>query len=147
MTQSSEDVLERYRTQLGPSFGDTFHGLWNAWAWSLMRRDEYRELFTDPDAVASLDALAGGGFTWDIHNVLSDDLFLRVCRLTDPPKSAGKRNLTVTRLPAFCQQHRAELHDQVPLLVDTAVQAAKFARPASPTSRMWLGRASGCSGT
>ena len=93
-----------------------------------MRRDEFRELFADADDVALLNALTGGSFTWDIQNVLWDDLLLRVCRLTDPPKSAGKRNLTVTRLPAFCQQHGAELHDQVRQLVDTAVQAAEFAR-------------------
>ena len=75
-----------------------------------------------------MNALAGGGFTWDIQNVLWDDLLLRVCRLTDPPKSAGKRNLTVTRLPAFCQQRDAALHDHVAQLVQTAVQAAEFAR-------------------
>ena len=128
MKQSSQDVLERYRKQLGTEFGDTFHGLCNAWAWGLMRRDEFRELFTDAGDVALLNTLAGGAFTWDIQNVLWDDLLLRVCRLTDPPKSAGKRNLTVTRLPAFCQQHGAALHAHVDRLVDTSVQAAEFAR-------------------
>ena len=78
MTESSEDIRERYRTLLGTEFGDTFHELWNQWAWSLMRRDEFRELFTRAEDVSLLNALTGGGFTWDIQNVLWDDLLLRV---------------------------------------------------------------------
>ena len=128
MTESSEDIRESYRTQLGTEFGDAFHGLRNAWAWSLLRRDEFRELFTRAEDVSLLNALTGGGFTWDIQNVLWDDLLLRVCRLTDPPKSAGKHNLTVQRLPEFCKQHDAALSDQVQCLVEAAVKKAEFAR-------------------
>ena len=93
-----------------------------------MRRDEFRELFTRAEDVSLLNALTGGGFTWDIQNVLWDDLLLRVCRLTDPPKGAGKHNLTVTRLPAFCEQHGAGLYEQVQHLVHAAVKKAEFAR-------------------
>ena len=128
MTESGDDIRERYRAQLGTEFGDAFHGLWNQWVWGLLRRDEFRELFTRTEDVSLLNALTGGGFTWDIQNVLWDDLLLRVCRLTDPPRSAGKRNLTVTQLPAFCEQHSAGLRDQVQRLVDAAVENAKFAR-------------------
>ena len=93
-----------------------------------MRRDEFRELFTRPEDVSLMNALTGGAFTWDIQNVLWDDLLLRVCKLTDPPKSAGKHNLTVTVLPAFCEPHGAALYDQVQHLVRTAVKKATFAR-------------------
>lgn len=128
MKESGDDIRERYRAALGTEFGDVFHGLWSQWVWSLLRRDEFRELFTRTEDVALLNALTGGGFTWDIQNVLWDDLLLRVCRLTDPPRSAGKPNLTVTQLPAFCEQHGAGLRDQVQGLVDAAVEKAKFAR-------------------
>ena len=103
MTQStSQDARESYRAQLGPKFGDVFHGLWSAWAWSLMRRDEFRVLFTRREDVSLLNALTGGAFTWDIQNVLWEDLLLRVCRLTDPPTSGrDKRNLTVAHYLRF----------------------------------------------
>ena len=67
MTESSQDIRERYQTQLGTEFGTAFHGLWNDWAWSLMRRDEFRALFTRAEDVSLLNALTGGGFTWDIQ--------------------------------------------------------------------------------
>ena len=93
-----------------------------------MRRDEFRELFTRAEDVSLLNALTGGGFTWDIQNVLWDDLLLRVCRLTDPPRSAGKHNLTVRRLPALCEQHGTSLYEQVQRLVHAVVKEAEFAR-------------------
>ena len=129
MTDSnSKEVRERYRAQLGPEFGDAFYGLWSAWALSLMRRDEFRVLFTQAEDVSLLNALTGGAFTWDIQIVLWEDLLLRVCRLTDPPRSAGKRNLTVAQLPAFCRPHGNGLYEEVRRLVRVAVDKAEFAR-------------------
>ena len=104
MNETSEIVRQHYQAQLGTEFGAAFHGLRNEWAWGLMRVNEFRNLFTGADDVALLNAITGGGFTWDIQHILWDDLLLRVCRLTDPCKSAGKHNLTVTRLPSFCEE-------------------------------------------
>ena len=127
MTASGQDVRQRYRAELGTEFGDVFHGLWNAWASSLLRRDEFRELFSRAEDVALLNAL-GGAFTWDIQTVLWDDLLLRVCRLTDRPTTAGKHNLTVQRLPALCAPHGAALRDRVRDLAHAAADKARFAR-------------------
>ena len=104
MNETTEPLRERYQAQLGTEFGAAFHGLRNDWAWGLMRANEFRELFSRAENVALLNAITGGGFTWDIQHILWDDLLLRVCRLTDPSKSAGKHNLTVTRLPPFCKE-------------------------------------------
>ena len=128
MTESSDDIRKRYQTKLGTEFGDVFHGLWNQWAWSLMRRDEFRELFSRAEDVSLLNALTGGDFTWDLQQILWDDLLLRVCRLTDPATTGRKENLTVARLPDFCEQYGAALHDQMKRLVDEAAKEAGFAR-------------------
>ena len=90
MTGSSEDIREHYRKQLGTEIGDALHGLRNQWAWSVVRRDEFRELFTRAEDVSLLNALTGGGFTWDIQQILWEDLLLRVCRLTDPEQVAAR---------------------------------------------------------
>ena len=125
----SDDAWGGCRTKLGDEFVDAFHGLRDEWAWSVVRRDEFRVLFTRDEDVSLLNALAGGGFGWDIQRVLWDDLLLRVCRLTDPAQSGGgKQNLTVRRLPAPCGQHDASLGRQVGALVDDAVEKARFAR-------------------
>ena len=128
MANSGDDVLADYQRKLGKEFGTVFHGLWNGWAWCVMRRDEYRALFTKAEDVSLLNEITGGGLTWDIQTIFWDDLLLRVSRLTDPPRSAGKRNLTVKQLPMFCKERCELLHEKVERLVEEADKKAQFAR-------------------
>ena len=128
MSKSPDDVLKHYQATLGSEFGTVFHGLWREWVWSLLRRNEFRTLFTRVEDVSLLNAVTGGAFTWDIQQIFWEDLLLRVCRLTDPAKTGRKRNLSVNQLPAFCAQHDLELGDKVQELVVAAEEKAKFAR-------------------
>ena len=132
MTQKTnkedEPLRKHYQAQLGTVFGAAFDGLRNDWVLGLMRINEFRELFSRTEDVELLNAISGGGFTWDIQHIFWDDLVLRVCRLTDPPTSGGKQNLSVTRLPEFCEDKEPALRDEVQYCVDTAVEKAKFAR-------------------
>ena len=128
MTKSNDDVLADFQKQLGKEFGTVFHALWTEWAWCLLRRDEYRVLSTKSEDVSLMNQITGGAFTWDIQRIFWDDLLLSVAKLTDPPKSAGKTNLTVRRLPMFCKLHGETLYEQVLRLVDDAENQAHFAR-------------------
>lgn len=121
-----DTVKREHQDKLGEEFGAVYHGLWNDWAWSLMRIQEFRELFSTAEHVKLLNTITGGGFLWDVQHVLWDDLMLRITRLTDPKQSAGKDNLTVQRLPDFCED--PELRSDVRSRVDAAVDAAAFAR-------------------
>ena len=120
-------VRQEYQDKLGAEFGAVFCGLRNEWAAAKMRFDEYRELFSKAEDVRILNAISGGGFIWDVQHIFWNDLVLRLCRLTDPCRTGGKSNLTVRRLPGFCKDQvlRIELQKRV----DTAVEAANFARP------------------
>ena len=122
----SDTVKQEYQDKLGAEFGAVFSGLRNDWASGLVRSNEFRELFSNADRVELLNAISGGGFLWDIQHILWDDLMLRVSRLTDPTQSARKDNLTVRKLPGFCE--KPELREEVQTRVNTAVEAAKFAR-------------------
>ena len=119
-------VRREHQDKLGEEFGGVYHGLWNDWAWGLMRIQEFRELFGNASHVELLNAITGGGFLWDVQHVLWDDLMLCVTRLTDPVRTAGKDNLTVQKLPDFCEDR--ELRGEVQSRVDAAVDAAAFAR-------------------
>ena len=123
----SNTATQAYHEKLGGEFGAVFGGLWNEWAGAKMRSDEYRELFSNAEDVRLLNAVSGGGFIWDVQHVFWNDLMLRLCRLTDPIRTAGKSNLTVRKLPEFCE-HQV-LRREVQKRVDIAVDAAKFARP------------------
>ncbi len=128
MNNKVDDIRQCYETQLGPEFWPTFDGLNKHWSWGLMRLKEFRVLFTQEDDVALLNAITGGGFTYDVQHILWEDLLLRVCKLTDPKKSVGKDNLTVSRLPSFFEGKNSVLYKQLQCLVDTAVEKTEFAR-------------------
>ena len=127
MNESGEATKQRYKNQLGEEFGTAFHGLWSEWVWGRMRLNEFRVLFNRAENVDLLNAF-GGNFTWDIQRIFWDDLLLRICRLTDPPRSGGKENLSVTLLPEFCGDDDETLSEEVRRGAQTAVQKAEFAR-------------------
>ena len=97
------------------------------WAWGVARLSEFERLYGKIEHVALLNSV-GAEFFADVQGILWDDLLLRITRLTDPPQSSGRDNLTVRRLPEVCE--RAGLRvDDLQEQVDTAVRAADFARP------------------
>ena len=128
MNNKVDDIRQCYETQLGTEFWPTFDGLNKYWSWGLMRLNEFRVLFSRGDDVALLNAITGGGFTYDVQHILWEDLLLRVCKLTDPKKSGGKDNLTVRRLPSFFEGKKPALFNKLQCLVETAVEKAEFAR-------------------
>ena len=131
MTQSGEDVRERYNTRLGTEFGAILHELWSAWVWGLMRQEEFRELVTPAEDVSLSNSLTGGGFDWSMHNVLWEDLILRVCRLTDCPKTQARTTsqwLDCLRSASNRVQQGPALYERIQQLVDTADRKAELAR-------------------
>ncbi len=117
--------MTQYEDKLGREFSMIFHSLNNDWASALVRYKEFRELFGTAERVKLLNAI-GGGLFWDVQQVFWSDLMLRLTRLTDPPKSAGKDNLTVQRLPGLCED--SDLREEIAGLVREAVAATAFAR-------------------
>lgn len=128
MNRSSDEILKDRKSKLGDEFGSAFHALSNEWTWALLRLNEYRRLFGRKDDVAFLNALTGGSFLWDVQQNFWADLLLRLCRLTDPPKSGGKRNITIQALPPFVKKKKPRLSAKVEDLVGKAVAKTRFAR-------------------
>ena len=104
---------------------DLLDALGSEWAGGVGRLNEFERLFGDAEHVELLN-LVGGAFFADVQRILWDDQLLRLTRLTDPPRTAGKDNLTVKRLPDLCEHD--ELRKKVEERVAVAVQAAEFAR-------------------
>lgn len=121
-------LKREYQEKLGEDFGTVLYEVRNDWLTGLVRLKEYRELFSDHDAVKLLN-VAGGAFMWDVQQILWHDLLLHVTRLTDPATMGRHENLSVRALPPFCEQPELqaeypELHAVVQALVDRAVTAA-----------------------
>lgn len=123
--QTVKDTQQQFVGAMGPDLGTLFWGLWNECAWLHRKWGEYLVLFgTEPERVELLNAAAPSFFRLVQHS-LGHDVLLRICRLTDPPKSAGKENLTLRRLPALVAPQIRRCSE---VLVDKALCACQFAR-------------------
>ena len=124
--RTAEEALEDDLSRLGPRLGPVFHGLWNDIAWLHIKWREYREMFgATPERIELLNS-AARLFFGIVQDMLWEDTLLHLSRLTDPPKSKGRLNLTVQALPG--QIGDQLLRDEVSGLVVRAVEATKFAR-------------------
>jgi hypothetical protein len=103
-----------------------FHALSDDVAWLQVKWAEYRELFgTSPERIELLNSAAGLFFRI-LQDTLWEDALLHLARLTDPPKTRGKHNLTIRALPELCDDPALRL--RVSRLVDDTLAATAFAR-------------------
>jgi hypothetical protein len=110
---------------MGQELGTAYHTLWSDVA--LLFRDwgEFIELFTNPDRTNMLNDVAPVFFR-AVQVIFFEATVLRVARLTDPPKSAGKSNLTIQRLPMLVND--PALAARLLILIENAKRAAGFCR-------------------
>ncbi len=124
--KSSDEVLQEHIEVLGFDLGKLFHKLWNEFAWMQIKWQEYVDLYgTSPERIELLNSTSPRFFKL-IQDVLLEDILLSLSRLTDPPKTGGKENLTFNALPAFISD--VDFHNTISELVKKAVDALGFAR-------------------
>jgi len=124
--KTHEQVREEHNGVLGPVLGPLYHGLYEEVTWLHAKWKQYRILFAEsPERIDLLNEVAGFFFQV-IQDVLWEDVVLHIARLTDPPRSAGKDNLTILRLEGAVAE--VALSVEVAALVDRARVAADFAR-------------------
>src|SRR6266496_1267585 len=86
--------------RMGKQLGELYHALWQEAAWLHIKWEEYISLFgTKPSRVELLNRAAPSFFRF-VEDSLWEDMTLHVARLTDPPKSKGRANLTIQLLPS-----------------------------------------------
>ncbi|HUZ67735.1 MAG TPA: hypothetical protein VMU56_08755 [Beijerinckiaceae bacterium] len=110
---------------MGETLGPQFSALWQQIAWLHSKWQEYVDMFgTKPSRVALLNRAAPKLFG-DVQVCLWHETLLHIARLTDPPKSAGKPNLTIQNLAALT---RTPAESSLIKAVDAAVSKSQFAR-------------------
>lgn len=123
---SAEEVRSAKIAAMPGPLGELHYELWNQVVWLHIKWREYRAFFgKDRETVEFLNEVAPA-FFHHLQRVLWDDVLLHLCRLTDPPKSAGKDNLSLTCLPPAVPDLR--LRGEVEALVDLCQQRTAFAR-------------------
>jgi hypothetical protein len=87
-----------------PHIAEVFQRLWNEVCFLHANWRLYIDLFANDDAVAVVNDMAPAAFTL-IERSLRHDIVMAFGRLTDPPESMRKPNLSLERLIADLQPH------------------------------------------
>jgi hypothetical protein len=124
-TVGAEEVRNEAIAAMGSSLGDIYHSLSDEVSWLHLKWNDFCELFAGRETVELLNNVAPAYFG-ELQRQTWEDVFLHLCRLTDPPLSAGKENLTIRRLPNLVSDQPLSVELQT--LVNDAVQKTTFAR-------------------
>lgn len=84
---------------MGEPLGSLYHELWQEVARLYRKWHEYVELFGSKSSRVELLNKAASTFFRIVQDSLWEETLLHIARLSDPPKSAGRPNLTLQRLP------------------------------------------------
>jgi hypothetical protein len=96
---TAAEVKQEHIEKLGNNLGSLFHELWNEVGSLHIKWQEYVELFGKKPSRIDLLNQSAPVFFGIVQESLWENVLLHLARLTDPPKSAGKNNLTLKRLP------------------------------------------------
>lgn len=124
--KSAEQIREEHLSTLGPKLGPDYQALYNEVTWLHAKWQQYRILFAESSERLELLNSVAGFFFRVTQEVLWDDIVLHLARITDPPQSRGKDNLTITRLPTLIDH--AGLSEEVSVLITVVLEKASFAR-------------------
>jgi hypothetical protein len=121
----NHEVRLNYEKSLGPELGSIFAELWQELVWLHTVWREYRVIFGSSPEQLDIANQAASSFFYMVEESLREGVFLNLARLTDPPQSAGKSNLSVTRLRELV---KPELEAELVALIEAAKEATSFAR-------------------
>lgn len=111
---------------MGDEIGAVYSALWQEVAWIHKKWAQYVELFgTSPERIALLNQAAPSMFR-TVQDTLFEDVLLHLARLTDPPKSMGKANLSMRHLATLLAT--SPIGSKVESLAQAALAACEFAR-------------------
>ena len=122
---TDDEVKLEHIDKLGNDLGLLYHELWNEVGWLYLKWEDYVELFgTNPTRIDLLNKSAPVFFRI-IQDTLFENVLLHIARLTDPPKSSGKKNLTIQSLPSLVN---APIRVSVVDHISNAIEKASFCR-------------------
>lgn len=121
-----EQAKDHYIAAMGEDLGCAFYALWQEVVWLHNEWDEYVQLFgTKPSRITLMNKAAPRFFRM-VQDELMDAVVIRIARLTDPPKSTGKSNLSIQQLPLLIKNE--SFSKEVLNIVTDALKAAEFCR-------------------
>jgi hypothetical protein len=112
--------------KMGEDLGSLYSYLWQELAWLYTKWNEYATLYGTKASRVEILNKAAPYFFRVVQDSLWEDVVIHIARMTDPPKSMGKPNISVQRLPILVEG--TELKAQLESLVSVAKEASEFCR-------------------
>lgn len=126
VTRSMEEVRADHISAMGDELGASFYELYRKLVELHVLWQQYRQLFGDDTETVHLLNRTSGLFFKIVQDELWDSMLLGVSRMTDPPATGKRKNLTVQSLPPLIAD--PALQAEIRSLCDKALNAAEFAR-------------------
>lgn len=121
-----DEILQNHIKHMGEKLGTYFNALWKEVAWLYIKWSEYDELFGKKPSRVDLLNYAAPTFFHIIQDCLFKDILLHIARLTDPPKTGKKKNLSIRSLSNLISSD--SLKKEIEGLIVTTIEKAEFCR-------------------
>lgn len=125
-TRTAEEAKAEHIRLMGEDLGSIYAALWQQIAWVHAKWSEYVVLFGTKESRVDLLNSVAPSFCRLIQDSLWENVLLHIARLTDPPTTGRKQNLTIQRLADLI--HDVQTKAKVQELVVQALAASVFAR-------------------
>ena len=123
--RNADQIKEDDIKLMGEMLGTVYYELWQEVAWLHEKWGEYEELYVKKKSRINLMNQTAPLFFRIVQDTLWQNVLLNIARITDPIKSAGKKNLTLQILPSLVKD---ELHESITSMVKKSVRKAEFCR-------------------
>ncbi len=123
---SSDEAKAHHILRMGKDLGTIYDALWHEVASVHSKWSEFVVVFGTKESRIELLNKAAPLFFRVVQDSLWENVLLHLARLTDPPASGKKQNLTVRQLPNLVKHE--ETRRKVDDLLDIALLASAFAR-------------------
>lgn len=126
MNLSPKEMLSDCENKLGEEFGRAYYHAYNEWCNLWIVWKQFRNLFcSGPERVELLNR-CGAGLFYQVDKIFLESIMLSLCRLTDPPETCGRHNLTIKRFSQFMDSE--ERTEKMKNLISEAEISTAFAR-------------------
>jgi hypothetical protein len=123
---SMEEVHAKCISTMGEELGTVFATLHRNLIELHIVWQQYRQLFGSSEETIELLNRTSGLFFKIVQDEIWDSVLLTISRLTDPPETGRRKNLTINSLPGFIAD--PDLKEEIEYLCECSVERAAFAR-------------------
>jgi len=126
VSRTAEESRTYNVEKMGEDLGGVYSYLWQELVSLYTKWNEYVTLYGTKVSRIQILNKAAPCFFRVVQDSLWEDIVVHIARMTDPPKSMGKPNISVQQLPNLVEG--AELKAQLEELVSVAKEASEFCR-------------------